>query len=126
MRARCLRPSYHKYPSYGGRGITICPEWLDDFAAFLRDVGPRPSPDHSIERLDNNGPYSPDNCVWANRYVQAANKRSNVNRSMRGETHHLREWARRLGCGYGQLYYRVVTQGRSLEDAMSILKMCRS
>lgn len=75
MRQRCLNPNHEHYADYGGRGIGICQPWLDSFAAFLADMGPRPSPRHSIDRKDNEKGYSPDNCRWATPDVQARNRR---------------------------------------------------
>lgn len=75
MRQRCYNPKDHKYPNYGGRGITVCERWNSDFAAFLADMGPRPSPTHSINRINNDGNYEPSNCNWATPKEQSNNRR---------------------------------------------------
>jgi hypothetical protein len=92
MRYRCECPTKSGYPHYGGRGIFVCERW-QTFENFLVDMGPRPSPTHSIERRDNDGPYSPENCCWADKTTQQRNKRNNSTLTWNGETHCLAEWA---------------------------------
>lgn len=73
MRQRCLNPTNKAYPNYGGRGITICERW-DTFANFAEDMSPRPSPKHTLDRRDNDGPYCKENCRWATPKEQESNK----------------------------------------------------
>lgn len=97
MRGRCYDPNDKAYDRYGGRGITVCKRWRDSFENFYTDMGPRPSPRHSIDRKRNNGSYSPANCRWATPEQQASNTRRNVVVEIDGERMILAEAIRRSG-----------------------------
>lgn len=97
MIGRCTIPSHSSFDRYGRRGITVCDRWLNSFEAFLEDMGRRPSPRHSIERGDNDGPYAPWNCQWVIRKVQDRNNRRNHRITAFGETLPLIDWAARTG-----------------------------
>jgi len=96
MKQRCLNPRNTMYGYYGGRGITVCERWRESFAAFLSDMGHRPSPLHTLERIDNDGPYSPDNCRWATWDEQGRNKRNSRLITFRGRTLTAFAWSREV------------------------------
>ena len=77
MLRRCDNPNTIYYKNYGGRGITVCPEWINSYEQFLADVGRAPSPQHSLDRIDVNGNYEPNNVRWTTWTIQAKNKRIN-------------------------------------------------
>jgi len=107
IRQRCCNPNSLDYPDYGGRGITVCERWMNSFENFYRDMGDRPSPEHMIERIDNDAGYSPDNCIWATIEVQANNKRTSHRLTHNGETHTVTEWSRILNINQGTLEKRI-------------------
>ncbi len=86
MMLRCTNTNEKSYKNYGGRGIKVCEQWTRSFETFLADMGERPSPRHSIERIDNHGDYCASNCKWATRTEQARNKRNNCIVIFRGES----------------------------------------
>lgn len=97
LMSRCYNPNVDHYPSYGGRGISVCAEWRESFEAFLADMGRRPSPLHSIDRKDNDGNYDPDNCHWATRAEQGLNKSTNRRLEFQGKRLTITEWAGIMG-----------------------------
>ena len=117
MRDRCRTTTNPKYGNYGGRGIRVCERW-NDFAAFKHDMGPRPSPEHSIDRIDVNGDYAPKNCRWATPTTQAQNARTNRNLTFNGETKCMAQWARDVGLPIQTLHNRLKA-GCTAEEALT-------
>lgn len=97
MKRRCTDSRCRTYPRYGGRGITVCDRWLESFENFYADMGDRPSKQHSLDRIDNDGPYSPENCRWATWDVQYRNRRQTVSITYSGETKCQKDWCREYG-----------------------------
>lgn|SRR5208337_4265 len=118
VKSRCSYEGNTVFKYYGGRGITVCDKWKDSFEAFMRDMGPRPSRKHSIERKDPNGNYEAGNCYWATRDTQMRNKRNNVVFTINNETMCLKDWATRYGVNYKSLHHQVHKRGGSIEAAL--------
>ncbi len=120
MKHRCQNPKNIGYYLYGGRGIEVCDRWLD-FWAFVEDMGERPE-GHTLDRIDNDGPYAPWNCRWATGKEQKKNSRRNRNERVlvyQGEALNVAEWARKLGIKYITLSKRI-DRGWSVERALSV------
>lgn len=120
MIGRCTNQNLPHYKNYGGRGIKVCERWSNSFSAFYEDMGDPPSDMHTIERIDNNGDYTPGNCRWATAKEQARNRRSSTSFQFNENNMTLAEIAERTGMPYGLLEMRVVRYGWSVEDAVSI------
>lgn len=119
MRDRCTRAKNPEFHNYGGRGITVCDEWMHSFSAFFAHMGYRPSERHSLDRIDVNGHYAPGNVRWATTTVQAANKRRVRILLFRGESLPLNVWAKRSGIQQGTLQRRIAELGWDVERALT-------
>jgi hypothetical protein len=106
MKQRCYNPKAHDYRLYGARGIRVCNRWLDSYAAFFEDMGPKPI-GKSLDRKNNDGPYSPENCRWATPIEQHNNTRACRLIEFRGERLTLSQWSRKTGISCAGLKYRI-------------------
>lgn len=118
MRQRALNPNNERHASYFDRGISVCERW-NDFEAFLLDMGPRPSPSHSIDRIENDDGYHPDNCRWALPREQTANRRCTRLVNVDGLDIPLSALATKCGIPANTLRARIIDLGWSLEKAMA-------
>lgn len=121
MKERCYNPNHIVYRYYGGRGIRVCDQWLHSFENFIADMGRRPSSGYSIDRIDCDGDYSPNNCRWATIAEQRKNKRSAIILTFRGQKMCLADWARILGIHWVSLHERL--QKYPTEVALSVRKI---
>ena len=115
MRQRCSNSNDKSYHNYGGRGIQVCPKWQESFEAFYADMGKRPTPNHTIDRIDNDGDYEPENCRWATRKKQMRNTRRTRFVTHNGQTKCITDWAT-------ELEIPLVTLWRRLNDGWTIDK----
>jgi len=119
MKDRCFNPNAESYKLYGGRGIRVCDEWNVSFDAFFAHIGPRPTTEHQIDRIDNNKGYEPGNVRWATRKEQCRNRRSNRLITCNGQTKTLAEWAEVSGIDRKTISDRIDVSGWSPEQALS-------
>jgi|SRR6185369_3027369 len=118
MKTRCLNKRTPAYKWYGALGVTIWSPWVNSFKTFYADMGPCPE-GFTLERKDSNGPYSPQNCVWADWETQQNNRRNNTKITFNGKTMNVTQWERHLGLSQGIIGQRLKA-GRTLEQAMQV------
>lgn len=116
MVSRCTNEKFDSYPYYGGRGIIVCERWRE-FSSFFEDMGEAPA-GMSIDRVDSNGPYAPENCRWASKTQQANNRRGNVILNIDGESMTVAQWALRDGAAPAKAIYGRVARGWGHKDAV--------
>lgn len=109
IKQRVFNPNVRNYHRYGGRGISMCPQWAGDFEAFRAAVGTPPSPSHSLDRIDNDGDYAPGNVRWATASEQRTNQRDSILVALSGSTkaRPLAEWCRERGVKYATAWRRL-------------------
>lgn len=117
MRSRCTSDSNPSYKNYGARGVKVCDRWLNDYDAFLSDMGEAPE-GMTLDRIDVDGDYTPENCRWADWNQQASNKRNNVVLSLNGVEMTQAEWARKLEINVDTLWRRINVYKMPLEKAL--------
>lgn len=117
MIARCHSLRHKQFADYGGRGITVCARWRESFEMFAKDMGPRPSPRHSVDRIDNNRGYELGNARWATQREQSLNTRANVFLEFQGERRTQTEWAEITGIGLMTIRRRL-ERGWGVEKAL--------
>lgn len=118
MKARCQNPAHKAYANYGGRGVRVCDAW-QSFEGFARDMLPRPD-GAMLDREDNDGNYSPDNCRWVDRKTQNSNRRNCIFVKHEGERVTLREYCRREGLKYRPIVKRIQDRNWPVEMAISV------
>ena len=118
IKTRCCNPLNPEYSRYGGRGISICKLWYDDFMSFYDwSLNNGYSEEKTIDRIDNSKGYSPDNCRWTDYKTQSRNRRSNILITFNGERHPLIEWCEKYGSKYSTVYNRI-RRGWGFEKAL--------
>lgn len=118
MLTRCFNKKHPSSKNHGRRGITVCKRWMK-FENFLSDMGSRPSTNHCLDRINNNGNYNKYNCRWATWKEQQNNRRSNVLITFNGKTQTITQWGDELKIGRGIIWKRL-QRGWSVEDSLSI------
>ena len=118
MNWRCTNPNCGEFHNYGGRGIRVCSKWMNSATEFIKDMGEVP-PGFELDRIDNNGGYSPENCRWTDHRTNCRNQRVSVSMTVRGVTKLVIEWAEEMHMPYATIYGRL-WRGLSPEESLTI------
>lgn len=125
MRKRCLDKNHPTYQRYGAKGITVCDRWKDSFENFYADMGQRPSKRHSLDRIDNKGHYTPENCRWATPEMQGRNRSNNKIVTIDGVSFTVKDWCRLMEVDdrrpYTMKYWNKRSGIKTIEEAIGLL-----
>jgi len=124
MKSRCNDKDNPNFVYYGGRGISVCKSWQRSFENFINDMGRRPSSDYSIDRIDNDGNYEPNNCRWATAAVQANNRRNSRILTFDGKSLNVKQWAKTTEISYYEILRRL-NEGWPVEQALYAPKVSK-
>jgi len=118
LKARCFNKNHPAYKNYGGRGITVCSEWVNSFEQFLKDVGEKPTKQSTLDRIDNNGNYSPENVRWADRVTQRRNSRATREVTIGNQTKLITDWCDIFAISIASVHRRL-NKGESVVSALT-------
>lgn len=120
---RCYKKNHERYKYYGGKGIKVCDTWLNDFESFYNWAYANGYKQGlSIDRIDNNGNYEPNNCRWVDMSIQSTNKRNTVYLTYNNKTQSMKQWADELGLNYDHFKYRIRDKNMTIDEAIEDLK----
>lgn len=122
MVQRCTNNNAENYHNYGGRGICVCDEWKKSFETFFKDMGPRPSLKHSIDRINNDGNYEPGNCQWSTKHAQDRNKRTNVWIEYNGKRYVKADLCKELNLNPNKFEHQL-RLGKTVDEAVKFVKI---
>lgn len=124
MKARCLNPNNHNYHHYGGRGIKVCERWINSFENFINDMGemPQPKNKYSLDRIDHDGDYTPENCKWSTQKDQLNNQRRTKIYSYKGISKPFSYWCEELGLNKNMIRSYIRRNQCSFEQAVEYYK----
>ena len=124
MKARCSSENNNKnYEKYKNKKITICPHWIGreiGFINFIKDMGAKPTKAHTLDRKDNDGDYTPENCRWATKQEQNQNRTFGIMLNFNGKSQNIKDWSRELNISYSRLRYRL-NNGWSIKKALTTI-----
>ena len=126
MKHRCFNPNHKSYSDYGGRGIAVCDRWKNSFEDFLADMGSRPTAKHSLDRIDNNADYSPENCKWSTKAEQQNNRRYNRLITIDDVTLTIAQWAEKMSISHQVIRDRLRDGWSEFAAVMTPVRPCKS